>query len=93
MLAQAGQELQRPRRDSIAPGGDIRAGRLVLGGVGPYPWRLDALGKLLAGKKLDSALAAEAAGAAVSGAMALRDNGYKVEMVRGAVEQVLTAFI
>lgn len=73
--------------------GIARGGRLVLGGVGPYPWRLEAVEKLIAGKKIDSALAAEAAEAAASGAMALRDNGYKVEMVRGAVEETLTAFI
>ncbi len=38
-------------------------------------------------------MAAAAAEAAVSGAMPLRDNAYKLDMVRGAVEESLMAFI
>jgi len=71
----------------------IRAARIVLGGVAPHPWQADAAGKLLTGKKLDGALAAAAADAAVSGANPLRDNGYKVEMAKGAVEESIRAFI
>ena len=71
----------------------VSAARIVLGGVGPYPWRIEAAEKLLAGKKLDTAAAAAAAEAAVGGAFALRDNAYKLEMVKGAVEESLTAFI
>ena len=65
----------------------------MLGGVGPYPWRIEAAEKLLVGKKLDAATAAAAADAAVTGAFALRDNAYKLEMVKGAVEESLVAFI
>ena len=61
--------------------------------LGPYPWRVEAAEKLVVGKKLDSAMAAAAAEAAVSGAMPLRDNAYKLDMVRGAVEESLMAFI
>lgn len=74
-------------------GATVRGGRLVLGGVAPYPWRLPEVEKLIAGRKLDGALAAEAASAAASGAKALRDNKYKIAMVQGAVEEVLTAFL
>ena len=74
-------------------GATVRGGRLVLGGVAPHPWRLPEVEKLLAGRKLDGALAAEAASAAASGARALRDNKYKVTMVQGAVEEVLAAFL
>ncbi len=74
-------------------GATVRGGRLVLGGVAPHPWRLPEVEKLLAGRKLDGALAAEAASAAASGAKALRDNKYKIAMVQGAVEEVLTAFL
>jgi CO/xanthine dehydrogenase FAD-binding subunit len=49
--------------------------------------------KLLAGKKLDAALAAAVAETAVSGAAPLGDNGYKVEMTRGAVEESMAAVI
>lgn len=74
-------------------GGTVRGCRIALGGVAPYPWRLPGVEKLLVGKKLDGALAAEAGAAAVSGAQALRDNKYKIAMVRGAVEEVLVSFL
>ena len=65
--------------------------RILLGGVAPYPWRAAAAEKLLVGKKPDSAVAAAAAQAATEGADPLRDNGYKVEMVKGAVEESILA--
>jgi xanthine dehydrogenase YagS FAD-binding subunit len=71
-------------------GDAVRAARIVAGGVGPYPWRLDAVEKVLVGKKLDAAQAAAAAVAA-TGAMPLRDNAYKLDMVKGAVEESLAA--
>jgi xanthine dehydrogenase YagS FAD-binding subunit len=71
----------------------VRSARLALGGVGPYPWRIEAAEKLIAGKKLDRDVAAAAAEAAVSGATPLRDNAYKLDMIRGAVEESLMAFI
>jgi len=71
----------------------VRAVRIVLGGVGPHPWRADAAEKLVVGKKLDSSVAAAAAEAAVSGAVSLRDNAYKLDMVKGAIEESLTALI
>jgi len=70
---------------------NISSARIVLGGVGPYPWRVEAAEKLLAGKKIDSALAAAAAQAAVKDASPLTENGYKVQIVRGAVEESLLA--
>ncbi len=74
-------------------GDAVRAARIVLGGVGPYPWRVEAAEKVLIGKKLDPVQAAAAAEAATGGAMPLRDNAYKVDMVKGAVEEALTALI
>ncbi len=71
----------------------VQKARIVLGGVGPYPWRVDAVEKLLTGKKLDRELAAAAGKAAISGAAPLRDNAYKLEIVKGAVEESITAFI
>jgi xanthine dehydrogenase YagS FAD-binding subunit len=71
----------------------VRKAQIVLGGVGPYPWRAEATEKLLEGKKLDSNVAASAAAAAVSGAVPLRDNAYKLEMVKGTVEESIAAFI
>jgi len=71
----------------------VRAARIVLGGVAPKPWQAEAAGKLLIGKKVDAALAAAVADAAVAGANPLKDNGYKVDMVKGAVEESIAAFI
>jgi xanthine dehydrogenase YagS FAD-binding subunit len=71
----------------------VRTARIVLGGVAPHPWRANAAEKLLAGKKLDSTVAAAAAEAAVAGAMPLKDNAYKLEMVKGAVEESIASFI
>jgi xanthine dehydrogenase YagS FAD-binding subunit len=70
----------------------VQSGRIVLGGVSPYPWRVSAAEKLLAGKKLDSALISAVSEAAIAGAVPLRDNAYKVAMVKGAVEESLAAF-
>jgi xanthine dehydrogenase YagS FAD-binding subunit len=71
----------------------VRSVRIALGGVGPYPWRVEAAEKMVVGKKLDSTVAAAAAEAAVSGAMPLRDNAYKLDMIRGVIEESLMAFI
>jgi xanthine dehydrogenase YagS FAD-binding subunit len=70
-------------------GNMVRAARIALGGVAAYPWRIEKAEKMVEGKKLDAAVAAEAAGAAVDGALPLRDNGYKLEMVKGTVEESL----
>jgi xanthine dehydrogenase YagS FAD-binding subunit len=72
-------------------GGNVRTARIVLGGVAPYPYRVAEAEKLLAGKKLDGTVAAAVANAAVAGAVPLRDNAYKVEMVKGAIEESLAA--
>ncbi|MBZ5499400.1 MAG: xanthine dehydrogenase family protein subunit M [Acidobacteriia bacterium] len=69
----------------------VNRARIVLGGVGPYPWRVEAAEKLLIGKKIDSTLAASAGQAAAEGANPLRDNAYKIQVVQGAVEESLLA--
>ncbi len=71
----------------------VSRARIVLGGVAPYPWRVPAAEKLLIGKKLDSGLAAAAGQAASEGANPMRDNAYKVEMVKGAVEESILAMV
>ena len=71
----------------------VRSARIVLGGVAPFPWRVQAAEKLLAGKKLDGSAAAAAADAAIAGARLLKGNAYKAEIVKGAVEETLTALM
>lgn len=72
---------------------NVSKARIVLGGVAPHPWRVQAAEKLLIGKKPDSALAAAAGQAAAQGANPMRDNTYKVEMVKGAVEEAILALV
>ena len=45
-----------------------RSARVVLGGVAPIPWRLPEVERLLTGKRVTPAVAADAGAAAVAGA-------------------------
>jgi len=71
-------------------GGVVKRARLVLSGVAPIPWRIPAAEKELVGGKLDSVTIARVAAAAVAGAEPLSKNGYKVALLRGAVETALS---
>ncbi len=64
---------------------------MVLSGVAPIPWRSPEAEKALVGKSLDAATAAAAAEAAVKDATALPKNEYKIPLVRGVLEETLTA--
>jgi xanthine dehydrogenase YagS FAD-binding subunit len=66
-----------------------RSARVVLGGVAPIPWRLPEVEKLLTGKRLTPALAAQAGAAAVAGARPLAKNGYKVPMTQAMVRRTI----
>ncbi len=73
-------------------GGDtIKEARVVLSGVAPVPWRAKAVEAALAGQRLEAATIRKAAAAAVKGAEPLTDNGYKVALLRGLVEERLQA--
>ncbi len=69
----------------------ISGARIFLGGVGPYPWRAAAAEKWITGEKIDGPLAAAAGKAATEGGSPLRDNGYKLRIIQGAVEESLLA--
>lgn len=71
--------------------GKVDSIRIALGGVAPTPWRAADAEKALVGKRLNAATISAAATAAVKGAEPLSQNGYKVDMVRGALEEELTA--
>jgi xanthine dehydrogenase YagS FAD-binding subunit len=72
-------------------GGKVGTARVVLSGVAPIPWRSPEAEKALVGKSLDAATAAAAAEAAVKDATALPKNEYKIPLVRGVLEETLTA--
>ena len=69
----------------------VREARVVLAGVAPTPWRAKAVEAALVGQRLDAATIDRAAAAAVAGAEPLAQNGYKVPLVRGLVEERLQA--
>jgi xanthine dehydrogenase YagS FAD-binding subunit len=71
--------------------GKVRTARVVLSGVAPVPWRSAEAEQALVGKPLDAATAEAAAAAAVKAAVPLAENGYKVPLVRGILEETLIA--
>lgn len=64
-------------------GDQIADGRLVLGSVAPVPWRAKEAEEVLRGQKLSAEILRRAGEAAVAAAKPLRDNEYKVQMVKG----------
>lgn len=72
-------------------GGRVEEARVVLGQVAPVPWRAAAAERLLRGKSVDAALAAQAGEAAVEGARPLSRNRYKIQLARVAVKRALLA--
>jgi xanthine dehydrogenase YagS FAD-binding subunit len=68
-----------------------RSVTVVLGGVAPIPWRVLQIESVVAGREVNAAVAREAAEAAVLGAQPLKDNGYKVPLVKALVERALLA--
>lgn len=69
----------------------VESARVVLGGVAPVPWRSREAERALVGNELDERTVRTAAEAATRGAEPLEQNGYKVPLVRGALEASLTA--
>ncbi len=69
--------------------GKVENARIVLGAAALTPWRAKEAEKVVAGSKLDPKTIGLAAAAAVKGATPLEQNGYKVALFRGLVEEVL----
>ncbi|HSR51238.1 MAG TPA: xanthine dehydrogenase family protein subunit M [Acidobacteriota bacterium] len=72
-------------------GSSISKARVVLGGVAPIPWRAEAAEQVLKGKTITRDTARQASLAAAQGADPLEQNAYKVELVKGVVEESLLA--
>ena len=72
--------------------GIIRHARLVAGGVAQIPWRLYGVEKVLMGAELNGRSIKLAADAAVESAVPLPHNAYKVTLLRGLVEKLLSGF-
>jgi len=63
-------------------GDQIADGRLVLGSVAPVPWRAKEAEDILRGQKLSAEILRSAGEAAVAAARPLRDNEYKIQLVK-----------
>jgi xanthine dehydrogenase YagS FAD-binding subunit len=70
-------------------GNRVRAARVVLGAVAPIPWRTPAAERVLVGKTITEAVAAEAATAALAGAKPMSGNAYKVQIAKTAVKRAI----
>ena len=75
----------------VMSGPSVKSARVVMGAVAPVPWRAQAAEKVLAGKAITEAIAAEAANAAVAGARPMSGNAYKLQIARTAVRRAILA--
>ncbi|MGD0623653.1 MAG: xanthine dehydrogenase family protein subunit M [Thermodesulfobacteriota bacterium] len=71
--------------------GKVAGGHVVLGGVAPVPFHSKEAESAIMGKALDAGTIEQAAADAVRGAEPMKHNGYKVAMLRGALEEALQA--
>jgi xanthine dehydrogenase YagS FAD-binding subunit len=71
--------------------GVCRSARIVLGGVAPIPWRVQAGEALLVGERVTAELADAVGVAAVAEAQPLAKNAYKVPLTRRLVERTVLA--
>jgi xanthine dehydrogenase YagS FAD-binding subunit len=71
----------------------VEEARLVLGGVAPIPWRAKEAEKILQGERISEELIKATGEAAVKNAMPLKDNEYKIQLIRGLVGRALIQLI
>lgn len=71
--------------------GTIRGARVAVGGVGTVPWRLSAVETAVTGRAPTAEVFHSAAARAADGAIPLRENGFKVELLKRTVEKQLSS--
>jgi xanthine dehydrogenase YagS FAD-binding subunit len=69
----------------------VISARVVLGGVAPVPWHSTAVEDSISGRELDAESIRAATEAAGASAEPLEQNGYKLPLVKGILEQALHA--
>lgn len=69
--------------------GKIKEARLASGGVAHKPWRWTEAEKFLQGKSATPEIFAQAAALATSPLKPLKDNAYKIPLLKGAIESAL----
>ena len=70
-------------------GGKVTRARVAIGGVGTKPWRATEAESVLVGKTADVANFRQAAEAALRGAKAQSQNGYKIELAKRCITHAL----
>lgn len=65
--------------------------RLVLSGVAPVPWRVEAAEQALIGKRISNDVVTTVAETALARAQPLDSNTYKVQLARGLIRRALSA--
>ncbi len=70
-------------------GTTVSSARVVLGHVAPIPWPAPEADKFLAGKPVSEQVAKDAGAAALSGAKALSQNAYKIQLAKVAVKRAI----
>jgi xanthine dehydrogenase YagS FAD-binding subunit len=73
----------------LSPDKTVRKARLVLGGVGTIPWRVQAAEEFVTGKTLTEEVNAQAAKLALEGAKPMEQNEYKIPLTQALVRRAL----
>ncbi len=77
----------------VVSGGVFRDIRIVLGGVAPVPWRLEKAENMIRGKVATEELLRQAAREALKEARALKDNGYKKDLLEVVLSRAALSLV
>ena len=70
-------------------GNEVQNATIVLAGVAPIPWRVQAVEDFLAGEQISEAVAREAGEIGIQDAQPLSNNAHKLPMVSSAIERAI----
>jgi xanthine dehydrogenase YagS FAD-binding subunit len=70
-------------------GNEVQNAKIVLAGVAPIPWRVQAVEDFLAGKQINAAVAQEAGEIGIQDAQPLANNAHKLPMASAAIEHAI----
>ncbi len=70
-------------------GNEVQNAKVVLAGVAPIPWRVQAVEEFLAGQQIGGAVAREAGEIGIQDAQPLSNNAHKLPMITTAIERAI----
>lgn len=70
-------------------GNTVQTAKVVLAGVAPIPWRVQAVEDFLAGEQISAAVAREAGEIGIENAVPLANNSHKLPMITAAIEDAV----